>query len=106
MTGSVLKQDPNTKRFKRTLIYFNTDTQYVSVDVKEHLQKLKALSMHFLADLSKAGEYLCLRSLRFFLGRKQRAIHVNIFGDLPQKHISHFVFIPATGVRRVHQPGQ
>ena len=26
MTASVLKQDPNTKRFKRTLIYFNTDT--------------------------------------------------------------------------------
>ena len=28
MTASVLKQDPNTKKFKRTLIYFNTDTQY------------------------------------------------------------------------------
>ena len=28
MTASVLKQDPNTKRFKRTLIHFNTDTQY------------------------------------------------------------------------------
>ena len=28
MAASVLKQDPNTKRFKRTLIYFNTDTQY------------------------------------------------------------------------------
>ena len=27
MTASVLKQDPNTKRFKRTLIYFNSDTQ-------------------------------------------------------------------------------
>ena len=26
MTASVLKQDPNTKRFKRTLINFNTDT--------------------------------------------------------------------------------
>ena len=26
MTASVLKQDPNTKRFKRTLIYFDTDT--------------------------------------------------------------------------------
>ena len=24
MTASVLKQDPNTKRFKRTLIYFDT----------------------------------------------------------------------------------
>ena len=23
--------DPNTKRFKRTLIYFNTDTQYANV---------------------------------------------------------------------------
>ena len=30
MTVSVLKQDPNTKRFKRTLIYFNTDTQYAN----------------------------------------------------------------------------
>ena len=25
MTVSVLKQDPNTERFKRMLIYFNTD---------------------------------------------------------------------------------
>ena len=30
MTASVLKQDPNIKRFKRTFIYFNTDTQYVN----------------------------------------------------------------------------
>ena len=28
MSASVLKQDPNTKRFKRTLIYFENDTQY------------------------------------------------------------------------------
>ena len=28
MTATVLKQDPNIKRFKRTLTYFNTDTQY------------------------------------------------------------------------------
>ena len=28
MTASILKQDPNTKRFQQTLIYFNTDTQY------------------------------------------------------------------------------
>ena len=28
MTASVLKQDANIKKFKRTLIYFNTDTQY------------------------------------------------------------------------------
>ena len=27
MTASVLKQDPNTKRFKPTLIYFNTDRE-------------------------------------------------------------------------------
>ena len=26
MTASVLKQDPNTKRFKRTLIYYDTHT--------------------------------------------------------------------------------
>ena len=30
MTASVLKQDPNTKRFKRTLINFDTDTQYAN----------------------------------------------------------------------------
>ena len=30
MTASVLKQNPNTKRFKRTLIYFYTDTQYAN----------------------------------------------------------------------------
>ena len=30
MTASILKQDPNTKRFKRTLIYFDTDTQYAN----------------------------------------------------------------------------
>ena len=30
MTASVLEQDPNTKRFKRTLIYFDTDTQYAN----------------------------------------------------------------------------
>ena len=28
MTTSVLKQDPNTKRFKSALIYFDTGTQY------------------------------------------------------------------------------
>ena len=28
MTTSILKQDPNTKRFKWTLIYFDMDTQY------------------------------------------------------------------------------
>ena len=30
MTASVLKQNQNTKRFKRTLIYFDTDTQYAN----------------------------------------------------------------------------
>ena len=30
MTASVPKQDPNIKRFKRTLIYFNTNTQYAN----------------------------------------------------------------------------
>ena len=30
MIANVLKQDLNTKRFKRTLIYFNTDTQYTN----------------------------------------------------------------------------
>ena len=31
MTASILKQDPNTERFKRMLIYFNTDTQYANI---------------------------------------------------------------------------
>ena len=31
MTASVLKQDPNTKRFKRTRIYFDTDRQYANL---------------------------------------------------------------------------
>ena len=30
MTASILKQDPNMKRFKRTLLYFDTDTQYAN----------------------------------------------------------------------------
>ena len=28
MTASVLKQNPNTKEFKRTLIYYDMDIQY------------------------------------------------------------------------------
>ena len=30
MTVSILKQDPNTKRLKRTLIYYDMDTQYTN----------------------------------------------------------------------------
>ena len=30
MTARILKQDPNTKRFRRTLIYYDTDTQYTN----------------------------------------------------------------------------
>ena len=30
MTASILKQDPNTRRFQRTLIYFDTDIQYAN----------------------------------------------------------------------------
>ena len=41
MTASVLKQDPNTKRFKRTLIYFNTDTQYANFRGNRNLKKKK-----------------------------------------------------------------
>ena len=32
MTASILKQDPNTKRFKRTLLYYDTDTQYAKAN--------------------------------------------------------------------------
>ena len=31
MTASILKQDPNTKWFKWTLIYFNTNAQYANL---------------------------------------------------------------------------
>ena len=31
MTASIRKQDLKTKRFKRTLIYFNTDAQYAHI---------------------------------------------------------------------------
>ena len=31
MTASVLKQDPNTKWFKRMLIYYDADTQYANL---------------------------------------------------------------------------
>ena len=30
VTTSILKHDPNTKRFKRTLTYYGTDTQYAN----------------------------------------------------------------------------
>ena len=47
MIASVLKQDPNTKRFKGTLIYFNKDTQHANVRgnplyqaTKRHLNSL------------------------------------------------------------------
>ena len=36
MTASGLKQDPNTKRFKRTLIYFN---MCVRVQINKHSLK-------------------------------------------------------------------
>ena len=32
MIASFLKQDPNTNRLKRTLIYFDTGTQYAKMD--------------------------------------------------------------------------
>ena len=38
MTASVLKQDPNTKTFKPTRIFFNMDTQYLDFQAtKQHL---------------------------------------------------------------------
>ena len=36
-TANVLKQDPNIKRFKRTLIYFDTETNPVCQASKRHL---------------------------------------------------------------------
>ena len=41
MTASVLKQDPNTKRFEGTLIYFDTDTQYANVRGNPLYQAIK-----------------------------------------------------------------
>ena len=55
MTASILKQDPNTqKKFKRTLIYFNTDTQYnannlpsIEQAVKTKLKQDQSFSLIF-----------------------------------------------------------
>ena len=33
MTASILKQDPNTKRFKRMIIYFDTDKACFGHDI-------------------------------------------------------------------------
>ena len=33
----IKKQHPNTKRFKRTLIYYNTDTHYEKQNIKKKL---------------------------------------------------------------------
>ena len=41
MTASVLKQDPSTKRFKRTLIYYDTDTEYAHFRGNPHCQATK-----------------------------------------------------------------
>ena len=41
MTASILKQDPNTERFKQMLIYFNTDTQYVNFQANPLYQNTK-----------------------------------------------------------------
>ena len=41
MTASILKQDPNTKRFNRTLIYYDTDTQYTHFRGNPHRQATK-----------------------------------------------------------------
>ena len=46
MTANILKQDPNRKRFKRTLIYYDTDTQYA----KKY--KNRNLELQILATLS------------------------------------------------------
>ena len=43
MTASVLKQDPNTKRFKRTLIYLNTDTKNAKKKYKKRPKDLETL---------------------------------------------------------------
>ena len=32
MTAHILKQDPNTKGFKRTLIYYDMDIQYAILE--------------------------------------------------------------------------
>ena len=47
MTGNVLKQDPNTERFKRTLIYYDTDTQYANFRGNPLRQTTKIISVLF-----------------------------------------------------------
>jgi len=71
MTGSVLKQDPKRKRFKRTPIYYDTDTQYaifrgnLSQATKRHLTVKWSKTMKndkeaylFLVDLLSLVQYL------------------------------------------------
>ena len=48
MTAGVLKQDPNTKRFKRTLVYFNTGTQYANM---YRIMRIENMSIY------KCGQY-------------------------------------------------
>ena len=56
MTPSVLKQDPNTKKFKRTLIYFNTDMPTV-FQAPNKLQKLNhGLWRYILNGCKQASE--------------------------------------------------
>ena len=55
MTASVLKRDPHAKkkRFKRTLIYFNTDTQYA------HFYGKKQQQQQLTAEFDRAEVTFC-----------------------------------------------
>ena len=61
MIASVLKQNPNTKIFKRTLIYFDTDTQYVTFVWKS------PLSSHKMKRQNKFNENKISFSVSFFI---------------------------------------
>ena len=56
MTASVLKQDPNTKKFTRTLIYYDKDVQYAHFQgnslhqaTKQHLNNRSTKKDKFLS---------------------------------------------------------
>ena len=70
MTASVLKQDPKHKKFKRTLIYYNTDTQYANVPGNLPCQATKRSTNETRSEIT----YLFLVELLFscpMLGRKK-----------------------------------
>ena len=69
MTASALKQDPNTKRFKRTIIYFDMDTQCVNFWGKGISQK----------------KTKCILCVRVKISQQDMTPHTKIYGPCPSR---------------------